>query len=415
VRLPRSLEVFREGNFARYVAAVTISQLGTGMALVALAFAVLEFGGATDLGIVLLAREIPIIVFVLLGGVFADRLPRRSILVSTEVAKASAQLLTAALLVTGAANVWNVALLQTVFGVASAFARPASIGLVKEAVSNERLQEANALLSLARNVLLIAGPALGAIVVALGSPALAIAFDAATFLVSAALIASMRIVTSVRLATSSILGDLQAGWQEFIGRPWAVAMIASFGLFQLTYFPALNVLGPVVAKSSLGGAPAWGTILAASSAGAVLGGLLALRIRVRRPLVACQLAVLPSGLLLAALAIPAPVAIIAAAGAVVGAGFALGGTLWETALQRNVPDHALSRLSSYDWFGSVALNPVGYAVIGPVAAAFGTPETLVASAVLNVAVLIGVVLLPSVRAIRMTPVATEGAVAGAVR
>jgi Transmembrane secretion effector len=400
--------VLHERSFARYLAAVTVSTLGSGMAMVALAFAVLEFGSATDLGIVLLAREIPIVVLLLLGGVFADRLPRRTILVGSDLVKGAAQVVTAVLLFSGTASVWNVALLQTVFGVAAAFSRPATIGLVREAVSDGRLQEANALLGLSSSVLSIAGPAIGALIVAAGSPAWAIAVDAITFFASAALTASMHLAPTLRMARASILGDLVDGWREFVTRPWAVAMVVSFGLFQLTYFPALLVLGPLVAKQELGGAGAWGTILAVESLGAVVGGLFALRIRVKRPLVASQLFVLPAGVLLAALAVPVSLIAMVVVSFVVGIGFALGNTLWTTALQRNVPAHALSRISSFDWLGSVALNPIGYALIGPIAAAIGTSETLVAAAILNIAVCVSVVLVPSVRSIRMN---APGAVA----
>jgi hypothetical protein len=402
VQLPRSLEVLHERSFARYLAAVTVSTLGSGMATVALAFAVLGFGGATDLGIVLLAREIPVVVFLLLGGVFADRISRRAILVGSDLVKGAAQVGTAVLLFAGTANVWNIALLQTAFGVANAFSRPATIGLIKEAVSDERLQEGNALVQLARSVLSIAGPAIGALIVTAGSPAWAIAVDSATFFASAVLIASMHLAPMVRFVSTSILGDLRDGWHEFTNRSWVVAMVVSFGLFQLTYFPALLVLGPLVAKEELGGAGAWGTILAVESAGAVVGGLIALRIRVKRPLVASQLWVLPAGMLLAALAVPLTVLAIALIGFVVGIGFSLGETLWVTALQRNVPEHALSRISSFDWLGSVALNPIGYALIGPIAAAIGTSETLAIAAVLNMLVCVGVVLVPSVRAVRMS-------------
>lgn len=398
--------MLQERSFARYLAAVTVSTLGSGMAMVALAFAVLSFGGATDLGIVLLAREIPIVILLLLGGVFADRLPRRTILVGSDLIKATVQVVTAILLFTGTANVWNVALLQTLFGVSAAFSRPATIGLVREAVSDARLQEANALLGLSSSVLQIAGPAIGALIVAAGSPALAIAIDSLTFFASAALTASMQLATTVRLASASILGDLRDGWREFVERSWAVAMVISFGLFQLTYFPALLVLGPLVAKQQLGGATAWGTILAVESLGAVVGGVFALRLRVKRPLVASQLLVLPAGLLLAALAIPLSLIGLALVSFLNGIGFALGNTLWTTALQRNVPQHALSRISSFDWLGSVALNPVGYALIGPIAVAFGPSQTLAVAAVLNIVVCFSVILVPSVRSIGMqTPVA----------
>ena len=400
MRFPRSLEVIHERSFARYLASVTVSTLGSGMAIVALAFAVLDFGGATDLGIVLLAREIPIVVFLLLGGVFADRLPRRAILVGCDLLKGTAQAATAALLFTGHANVWSVGLLQAVFGVAAAFSRPATTGIVKEAVSDERLQEGNALLSLARSVLSIAGPAIGALIVAVGGAAWAIAADSVSFFASAALIASMHLAPTVRMVSKSIVGDLREGWHEFIERSWVVAMVISFGLFQLTYFPALLVLGPLVAKEELGGAGAWGTILAVESAGAVLGGLFALRVKFDRPLVACQLLVLPSGVLLATIAVPLPLAVIAATSFVTGIGFSFGDTLWMTALQRYVPEHALSRISSFDWLGSVALNPIGYVLIGPLAAAFGTSEMLLIAGILNIAVCIGIVLVPSVRSVR---------------
>jgi hypothetical protein len=403
--------VLQERSFARYLAASSISSLGSGMAVVALAFAVLEFGGAVDLGIVLLAREVPLVILVLLGGVFADRLPRRTILVGTDLLKGAAQVGTAILLFTGTADVWNVAALQAVFGMSGAFSRPATTGLVRETVSDARLQEANALLGLSYSVLSIAGPAIGALIVAAGSPAWAITIDSITFFVSAALIASMHLSTTVRIASASILGDLRDGWREFTQRSWAVAMVVSFGLFQLTYFPALLVLGPLVAKRELGGAAAWGTILAVESLGAVLGGMFALRLRFKRPLVACQLLVLPCGVLLVALAVPLPLIGLAIVSFAVGIGFALGNTLWMTALQRNVPKHALSRISSFDWLGSVALNPVGYALIGPIAGVVGPSEALLVAGVLNIAVCVSVALVPAVRSIEMNaPVAAEAPV-----
>lgn len=403
MRVPAILDALHERNYARYLGSVVVSHLGNGMANVALAFAVLGFGTPTDLGIVLLAREIPMIVFLLLGGVFADRLPRRAILVGTDLVKGSAQVVTAVLLFAGEAHVWNVALLQGVFGIANAFSRPIGLGLIKETVSDAHLQQANALTQLSRSTLSIVSPALGALIVTLGSPAIAIAVDAATFFVSALLISSMRLAGRARAVSKSIVGDLRDGWREFISRPWVVAIIVSFGLFQLTYFPALLVLGPTVANEHLNGAAGWGTIIAVQAIGSVVGGLVALRLRVSRPLVFGELVVVPSGFLLIALAVPLPLAAIAAVGFLVGMGFALGENLYVTAFQRNLPEHALSRISSYDWLGSVALNPIGYAIIGPIAAAIGTPQTLVIAGILNVIVCVSVVLVPSVRSIRMDP------------
>lgn len=401
MRRPKVPQVLRDGNFARFLTATTISTLGGGMATIALAFAVLDHGGVTELGIVLLAREVPMIVFVLLGGVFADRLRRRTILVSTDLVKAATQGLTAFLFFTGTADVLTVSLLQIVFGVANAFSRPAYTGLVREILRDDQLQEANALLGLSNSVLHIAGPALGAIIVAAGSPALALAVDAVTFLVSALLMFTMRIARAIRIVSTSVLADLRSGWRELISRPWLVAMIISFGMFQLTFFPALSVLGPAVAQDSLGGPTAWGLILSLESVGAVIGGLVALRIRVSRPLIASQLFCLPCGLLLIGLGVPLHIGLLVLLSAGVGFGFAAGNTFWMTALQQNVPEHALSRVSSFDWLGSVAFNPLGYLLIGPLATAIGTSQALIASGVINLATAVGVLLVPSVRAIRM--------------
>jgi len=406
VRWPAAFDALRERSFARYVAATTISSFGSGVAVVALAFAVLDFGGATDLGLVLLARSIPVVLLLLLGGVFADRLPRRTILVGCDLIKGSAQATTALLLFAGAANVWNVALVQAAFGMAGAFSRPATTGIVRELARDDLLQQSNALLQLSRSVFSIAGPALGALIVAAASPELALGIDAATFAASALLMASMRLTPMARGASKSILADLRDGWREFVDRSWAVAMVVSFGLFQFTYFPALLVLGPLVAKHDLGGAGAWGAILACQAAGSVVGGLAALRLRVTRPLVVTELVVLPASILLAGLAVPFGAITLAAVALLVGLGFALGETLWMTALQRNVPEHALSRISSFDWLGSVGLNPLGFALIGPLSAALGTSETLALAAVLNLLVVVGVLLVPSVRGLRNTPRAT---------
>ena len=393
MRLPRSLDVLHERSFARYLAAVTVSTLGSGMAMVALAFAVLEFGGAIDLGIVLLAREIPIVILLLLGGVFADRLPRRTILVGSDLVKGSAQVVTAILLFSGTANVWNVALLQTrlrrcrrVLPARDDRARQGG-GERCAAPGSQRAAQ------LSSSVLSIAGPAIGALIVAAGSPAWAIAIDSITFFASAALTASMHLAPTVRVASASIL----ARPSRRLARVHRALLGGGHGRL-VRPLPAHLLPRPARARPARGegaarrgrrpGARSWPS----SPLGAVVGGMFALRLRVKRPLVACQLFVLPAGMLLAALAVPLPLIALAVVSFAVGIGFALGNTLWTTALQRNVPDHALSRISSFDWLGSVALNPIGYALIGPIAARSERRETLVVAAVLNIAVCLSVVL-----------------------
>ena len=408
MRLPAAFDALQDRNLARYLVARTVSGLGSGMSQIALAFAVLGFGGPSDLGIVLLARELPIIALLLLGGVWADRIPRRSILVGADVVRCSAQTVAAALLFSGSASVWSLALLQIAFGGVDAFARPAHAGLVQQLARPEALQHANALLMLARSMTQIGGPAVGAAIVAAANPAWALAVDASTFGISALLVLTLRVGRSSRVALGSILGDLRDGWHEFTSRTWVWTIVTYFGFFQLTMFPALLVLGPYVAKQELGGAGAWGVILALQGVGAVVGGLLALRVSFARPLVASTLLCCPVALLLLLLAVPAPVVVLAAGACVASAGLTLGDAVWQTTFQRHIPEHAVSRISSFDWLGSVALNPIGYLLVGPLSSVIGVSSTLVVAGVVNLAL---APLLLSVRSVRELGPYPEGSCA----
>jgi hypothetical protein len=400
VRAARVLDALRERNLALLLGSGTVSSLGSSMSQVALAFGVLRIGGASDLGFVLLAREVPIVAFLLVGGVWADRVSRKWLLVGGDGLAGGVQALTAGLFLTHHAGVSSIAALQVVSGTANAFTRPASTGLTAQAVSAEHLQDANALVDLSRSTMRIAGPAIGAAIVVATNPGWALAVDAATFFVSAALRTRLRIAGATRAASAGMVGDLLHGWREFVSRTWVWVMVASFGFFQLSLFPAELVLGPVVAKTHLGGAGAWGAILAFQAAGSVVGGMLALRLRPRRPLLASTLMMLPTAAFLGLLGAAAPVWSLCTVGLVAGAGLTCGDILWITTFQRLIPEHLLSRLSSFDWFGSVALNPIGYALVGPLAGVIGVPATLYAAASLNAAVDLGVCLTPSIRGAR---------------
>jgi hypothetical protein len=197
-----------------------------------------------------------------------------------------------------------------------------------------------------------------------------------------------------------VLAEFKEGWHEVVSRSWLVAIIVAFAVFQLTYFPALLVLGPYVAKTELGGAGAWGTILAVEAAGALLGGLIALRVRFARPLVATLFLTVPAAVVLLLLGVEAPLWLIVPVSFVSGACFAIDGAVWFTTLQEKIPEHALSRVSSFDWFGSVALNPVGYALVGPLSEALGVGSALVLAGALNLGSTLAMLLVPSVRGLR---------------
>jgi MFS family permease len=407
MRLPAVFDVLRERNLARFAAATAVSALGNGMADIALAFAILGLGGPSELGVVFVAREIPLVALLLLGGVWADRISRKLILVSADLVRSAAQASIAVLLLTGTADLWKIVILQVAFGSANAFSRPAYTGLVQQLVRPEMLQRANALLGLARSPAQIAGPALGAVIVTAASPAWALAADATTFATSAALVLSLHLGRVTRGAMNSVLADLREGWKEFTSRTWVWTIVGYFGLYQLTLFPALLVLGPFVAKEQLGGAGAWGTILAIEAIGSVIGGVVALRVRFSRPLVALTLLAMPEALILLLLAVPAPVPVIAATAFVAAVCLTMGNVLWFSTLQRHIPEHAISRISSFDWLGSVVFNPIGYVLVGPLSGLIGVPQTLVLAGSLNI--VFGLVLLTvrSVRSLGEFPSAAE--------
>jgi hypothetical protein len=395
----------RERNVRYLVASGAVDALGNNMAAVALAFAVLQIGSTADLGYVFLAREVPTVIFLLAGGVWADRVSRKALLVIGDLATGSAQAATALLFLTHHATVWRVALLQMTFGVAGAFTRPASTGLISQAISHAHLQEANALLDLSRSMFRVVGPALGGLIVVVANPGWALAVDAATFFTTATLQLQLRIGAAERPARTRMLQELREGWTEFASRTWLWTMVASFGLFQLTLFPALLVLGPTVAKSHLGGAGAWGVILAFQGAGSIVGGLIALRLQPRRPLVAATLLCVPIALLLALLGAAAPVPLLCIAGFLASVGLTCGDIIWFTTFQLQVPDHLMSRLSSFDWFGSVALNPLGFALVGPLANVLGVATTLYLAAALNAVISLSVAATPAIRRLERRPAA----------
>ena len=406
----RGSGVLRERDFRLVYGAEVVSVLGDGVVPVALAFAVLDLtGSATDLGLVLACRAVPMVACLLAGGVVADRLSRRRVMITADLVRLFSQGLLGVLLVTGNAQLWQVAALQAILGAASGFFNPASTGLIPTVVSAAGLQDANALRGMAVAGGEVAGPAIAGILVAAVGSGEALLLDAGTFAVSALLLARVRVRDRPRDAPRQrFVADLLAGWGEVRSRTWVWSIIGAFSLVNVLIAP-FYVLGPLVARRELGGAAAWAGILAARGAGQLLGALLSLQLRPAKPLrtavLACGLGFLPTALLAAR----APAVAIAAAALVGGAGIMLFNTLWETTLQRHVPPEALSRVSAYDWFGSLTFQPIGFAVAGPVAVALGVTPTLWGAAALELVLVVSLLLVRDVR--RLGPSAPRDPVA----
>jgi MFS family permease len=294
------------------------------------------------------------------------------VIVGADLLAGLCQALVAVLLITDVIELWQLVVLEALNGACFAFFLPASTGLVPQTVPVHLLQPANALLRLSINGLQIFGAGLGGLLVAAAGPGTALAVDAATFVLSAGCFALLRLPEAPVAGYERFLGQLRTGWREFRTRRWLWVIVAQFSIVNAAVGGAVFVLGPLIALRELGGAASWGLVLAAQSAGLLLGALLGLRFRPRRPLVAASLGVLLELPLLALLALAAPLPLLAAAAVVAGFGLEIFAVQWDTALQGHAPGDVLSRVSSYDALGSVVFVPLGLAVAGPLAAAVGT-------------------------------------------
>jgi predicted MFS family arabinose efflux permease len=385
-------------NFRLLVSCDVISMTGTAMAQVAIPFAVLRSGGSvSDVGFVIAAALIATTVFLLFGGVLADRLPRLRVMLAANVVQSLAQAGFAALVLTGHAQVWQMMLLSAARGAGIGLYLPASQGLVPQTVPAGLLGPANAIRRAGLNGAQIGGAALGGVVVELAGPGWGLAADAASFAVAALLRAWMRLTVSARTASSTMLGELRQGWREFTSHRWLWAIVVQFSLVNAIFGGAFTVLGPVVADHHLGGAGSWGAIVATESAGAVLGAVVSIRYRPRRLLLAASLTVSLLVLPLFALAWTRSVPLIAIAALVSGAGTEIFEVNWSTALQEQIPLDMLSRISAYDMFGSYTLTPVGSTIAGPVALALGVAAALTGGGIVILASVIAVICVPEVR------------------
>jgi MFS family permease len=406
VRLSGRLGALEERDFRLVFSSTTISAVGDGVAAIALVFAVLHIShnSATAVGEVLASRQAAMAIVTLAAGVLSDRLPRHLVLVTIASVQALVLAVVAALIFGGAATVPLLAALAAVYGLADGFEIPASQGLIPAVISRARLQQANALLGLSRSILGFGAPVIGGVLVAAGSPGSAIAIDAVSFALAAALLLRVHVAPRDDVVPSQrFLAEIRDGWREMRRIPWLSSTLLFFGIsnFANQSFP---VLAPLVFKQHYGGAGPYGVMLGMLGIGSILGGVVALRWRPGRPLLVSCLATitLPFGYLL--LALRAPLVLLYGIGLLNGLGLAIHLALWFTVFQREVPEHARSRISSFDALGSFVLVPIGTAVAGPVAGAIGLNATLLIAGATMVGTKAAIVSRRSVWAIRREPV-----------
>lgn len=394
--------MLRESRFRRYWLGQTASRLGSGLVPIATVFTVLDLtGSATQVGAILAVGTFTEVGALLVGGVWADRLPRRTVILVSDGVRTVSQVILAAMLITDSARIWHLLVLTGIHGLAQGFFRPASVGIIPELVDEEKLHEANSLLSVSGSTVSIVGPALGGVLVAAVGSGAAFLIDAGTFAISFLTLLLISPDAVSRAKRQTFVADLREGWREITSRSWLwVQMLWDASNLFFVVAPLL-VLGPVIAQNSLGGAAAWGTVLACLPFGALCGGLLALRWRPERPLLAAVLILAPGyAAPVAALALGLPLLAVAVAEFLSGVAVTIALTNWTTAIQQHVPADKLSRVSSNDVLISSALQPLGYAVAGPVSAGIGLSQTLWISVAWTLGTAPLILAVPSIRQLR---------------
>jgi MFS family permease len=397
------VNVLRVRNFRFLFAARTISFFGTNLAPIAVAFAVLGLGGsATQVGLAFAAWTLAQISTLLIGGVVADRLPRRLVMIGSDTANLLVRFMMGALLVSGHAQIWQLIALQAVGGAAVAFYSPASVGIVPETVPAPLLQQANSFMSIARYSAFPVGAATGGALVATIGPGYALLLDGATYGTSAVLLAMISLPQRATAAATNFVRELREGWQAFTERTWVWLLTFWISLYFLITYAPFFVLGPYVAKHSMAGASAWAIIVTGEGIGALAGGLAGLRFMPQRPMFVIGALFSVTSVQCALLALEAPPEVIGAAALLAGFAFSYATVVWDTTLQSIIPRDKLSRVSAYNWMGAMIFLPAGYAIAGPVASMIGVSTSLWIGAVWIVVSTAAVLSVPSVRNVRST-------------
>ncbi|MFD8595700.1 MFS transporter [Kitasatospora sp. NPDC059646] len=396
-------EVLRaERQFARLFVGQSLSVLGDRVSFVALPFAVLSIGGsAADVGLVAAAGLVPMLLFTLAGGVWADRMPRQRIMLASDLVRCAVQTAVAVLLFTGTATVGALALLMVVFGVADSFFLPASTGLLPLLLSGDRLREANALRGFVSSTGLVVGPALAGALVALAGPGGALLVDAASFAASALVLARLGPVGgpvhAERAERLGFLAELRVGWRQVCDRSWVWSSMLAIAVYHVVVLPSVFVLGPVLADREWGGAGDWALVVIAFGLGSIVGDVCAYRLKPARPMAVAAVAMAVASCQALIIGSGAPVLVIALLEACTGVGVSLFFVLWETSLQVHIPEQVLSRVSSYDHLIAVALMPLGLVLAGPLSEGLGVHRTLFGMTALAVPAALVLLAVPAVR------------------
>ena len=410
MRLPDPLSPLRDNRFAWYYSGRLISTVGSVIAPVALVFAVLDISdSATVLGIVLAAESIPLVVFLLVGGVIADRMSRSLVMQLSHLLSAATQGAMGVLLVTGVAEIWMIAVLAGLNGTVLAFTFPAMQGVVPQVVPRTHIQQANAMLSFSRNGLAMIGPAIGTLLVVTVGSGWAVLIDACSWLIAAAFMAKVKLPPALArspIEAPSMWADLRDGWSAFTSLTWVWVVVVAFTFLNAIHAGAWITLGPVIAKDTIGIKP-WGWVLGAEAAGLLVMTVIMLRWRLRYPVRAGMLGITALAAPIFVLGFHPTVLLLLVLAFVGGLGIEIFSIGWQTAYHHHIPNELLSRVASYDALGSFVAIPIGQLTFGPLAGVFGARDLLVIAAIAYVVIALVTLLSASVRNLPAGDLATE--------
>lgn len=374
----------RHPDFRWLVSGRLLMYFANSMAPIVLAFAVLDLtGSTTDLGIVVGARSLANVVLLLLGGVIADRVSRTLILQGSAAAAACVQGAIALSVLLGFTSIPLLIALSVLNGALAALSFPASAAMTPQTVPADVLRPANALMRMGINIGMIIGASLGGIVVAVLGPGWGLVCNASAFLVAALCFLRLKLAATQTdpAERSHPIRELREGWKEFTARTWVWVVVLQFMVVNAAVAGGIQVLGPTVADDTFG-RTAWGVVLAAQMAGAVVGGFIAARSRHRHALRIGVAVVALEALPLVVLAEAPGALLLSLAMFVNGIALEQFGVAWDVSLQENIPEDRLARVYSYDALGSFIALPIGEMAAGPLSDLIGRETTLLAGAAL---------------------------------
>lgn len=398
--------------FRTLLIARIISNIGNGLGPIALAFGVLSLEGATptSLSIVMAAQLVPLVAFMLFGGVLADRYPRALVAGTSDIFLSGFIVANGVMLINGSATVMSLAIIAFINGSLNALWWPAFAGLIPEVVPEEDLQSANSIVGLGANAANIAGTVAGGIIVAGIGAGWAMVTDGVSFFIAGILVFTLRKFGKTKDTTEhtpSVFEDLAHGWKEFSSRSWVVTVVAGYSILAMIFESLLGVVGPVHAEQELGGPKPWSYILAALAVGMMAGVLVSLKVRPKRPLLIALIAQLGVATWIFTIGVTNWIPLIMVSAFFAGIALDFFFVLWQTAMQSNIPRESLSRVSSYDAFGSLVFAPFGLVIAGPITEKIGTEQTLIAMAIIFAVVLAAMLSVASVRNLRGQNVAAD--------